>query len=97
MTIPSPALPLPPPLPPRPAGIGIRKSFNQNATTTLLVEGIFDSVSTGILIYVVLVELIGPLMTQSPWLRSRPWWLQALSFLAFWGGVTVMAVIGKWV
>ena len=64
ITIPPPAPPSSPP--PRPAGIGIRESFNQNATTPLLVEGIFDSISTGILIYVVLVELIGPLMTQSP-------------------------------
>ncbi|KAI3438305.1 hypothetical protein D9Q98_000739 [Chlorella vulgaris] len=77
-------------------GIGMRESFNQNSTTTLMVEGIFDSVSTGILIYVVLVELINPLLTQSVWLRSRPWWLQCLAFLSFWGGITVMAVIGNW-
>ncbi|KAL4452479.1 hypothetical protein ABPG75_008141 [Micractinium tetrahymenae] len=77
-------------------GIGMRESFNQNAETTLFVEGIFDSISTGILIYVVLVELINPLMTQSAWLRSRRWWVQALSFASFYGGVTVMAVIGKW-
>lgn len=30
----------------------MRESFNQNAETTLFVEGIFDSISTGILIYV---------------------------------------------
>lgn len=77
-------------------GIGMRESFNQNAETTLFVEGIFDSISTGILIYVVLVELINPLMTQSAWLRSRRWWVQALSFASFYAGVTVMAVIGKW-
>lgn len=77
-------------------GIGMRESFNKNAETTLLVEGVFDSISTGILIYVVLVELINPLMTQSAWLRSRRWWVQALCFLSFYGGVTVMAVIGKW-
>lgn len=45
----------------------------------------------------VLVELINPLFTQSPWLRSRRWWVQCLGFLSFWGGVTVMAVVGKWV
>lgn len=44
----------------------------------------------------VLVELINPLMTQSAWLRSRRWWVQALSFASFYAGVTVMAVIGKW-
>ncbi|KAL4450157.1 hypothetical protein ABPG77_010826 [Micractinium sp. CCAP 211/92] len=77
-------------------GIGMRESFNENSETTLFVEGIFDSISTGILIYVVLVELINPLMTQSAWLRSRRWWVQALSFASFYAGVTVMAIIGKY-
>lgn len=45
----------------------------------------------------VLVELINPLMTQSVWLRSRTWPVQVLAFLSFYAGVTVMAVIGKWV
>lgn len=44
----------------------------------------------------VLVELISPLMTQSPWLRSRRWWVQVLAFTSFYAGVTVMAIIGKW-
>ncbi len=30
----------------------MRESFNENSETTLFVEGIFDSISTGILIYV---------------------------------------------
>ena len=56
----------------------------------------FDALSTGVLIYVVLVELMTPMMTQSAWLRSRAWWLQVLSFAAFYAGAAVMAVIGKW-
>ena len=125
------------------SGIGMRESFNENSTTTLLVEvrrvraeqhhtaannahrcvasfaapqqapsalthahpaptppalqGIFDSISCGILIYVVLVELINPLMTQSAWLRSRRWWVQVLAFAAFWSGAGLMALIGMWV
>ncbi|KAI7846040.1 hypothetical protein COHA_000407 [Chlorella ohadii] len=78
-------------------GIAVRESFNQNAQTTLLVEGIFDAISTGILIYVVLVELITPLMTQSAWLRSRRWPIQVAAFASFYAGVAVMAAIGKWV
>lgn len=130
----------------------MRESFNSNADTTLMVEGIFDSISTGILICewhalvpvllplllglglpnicqftppltermvahppkplqltqhaatphpptpadVVLVELINPLMTQSAWLRSRRWYVQAGAFLSFYSGITVMAVLGKW-
>ena len=45
----------------------------------------------------VLVELITPLMTQSAWLRSRRWPVQVAAFASFYAGVTVMAVIGKWV
>lgn len=77
-------------------GIGVRESFNQNAQRTLLVEGIFDALSSGILIYVVLVELMSPMMTQSKWLRAQRWWLQVLSFAALYGGTATMAVIGKW-
>lgn len=54
----------PPVCPTRAAGIGVHESFNHNSTTALYVEGILDSLSTGILIYVVLVELINPMMTQ---------------------------------
>lgn len=32
------------------AGIGIRESFNANATSTLLATGILDALSTGILL-----------------------------------------------
>jgi zinc transporter 1/2/3 len=74
----------------------VRESYNQNSTTALLVEGIFDSISTGVLVYVVLVELLTPMMTQSAWLRAQRWWLQAMAFASFWGGVAVMAVIGRW-
>lgn len=42
-------VPCRPPAPSPPPGIGVRESFNQNAQTTLLVEGIFDSISTGAL------------------------------------------------
>ncbi len=72
----------------------MRETFNQNAQRTLMVEGIFDSISTGILIYVVLVELLSPLMTQSKWLRAQRWWLQMLSFGSLYAGAAVM--VGAW-
>ncbi len=46
-------------------GIGVRETYNTNAQAALYVEGVFDSISAGILIYVGLVELLTPLMTQS--------------------------------
>eukprot|EP00887_Chlorella_sp_A99_P002159 scaffold21.g2159.t1 len=77
-------------------GIGIRESFNQNSTATLLAEGILDSISSGILIYVVLIELLNPMMNQSAWLRAQRWPLKLLSFASLYAGAAVLALIGKW-
>lgn len=78
------------------AGIGVRESFNQNATSTLLATGILDALSTGVLLYVVLVQLITPTLTDSDWLHSRRWPMQLLAYAAFYSGAACMAVIGKW-
>jgi zinc transporter 1/2/3 len=77
-------------------GIGARLSYRANAAAALLTEGVLDSVSAGILIYVGLVELVNPLMTQSVWLRAQRWYMQVLSFLFLYAGAGAMAVIGKW-
>ncbi|KAF8411290.1 hypothetical protein HHK36_003837 [Tetracentron sinense] len=39
-------------------GIGISKIYNENSPTALIVEGVFDSASAGILIYMALVDLL---------------------------------------
>lgn len=39
-------------------GIGISSTYNENGPTALIVEGLFDAVSSGILIYMALVDLI---------------------------------------
>ncbi|KAL6784631.1 hypothetical protein ACKKBG_A02565 [Auxenochlorella protothecoides x Auxenochlorella symbiontica] len=77
-------------------GIGIRQTYNGNDATTLLVQGIFDAVSAGILIYVALVQLITPQFTHNKWLTQQSLLVKLLSFAALYGGFAVMAVIGKW-
>lgn len=79
-----------------PTGIGIRESFNENSTATLLASGILDSLSAGILIYVALVHLVEPLMTDSAWLHGRGWPMQVLAFICFYSGAGAMAFIGKY-
>lgn len=79
-------------------GIGIRSnSYNPKAVSTLLINGIFDSISAGILIYVSLVNLMaaemGPQCHEFFALKKR---LKLLYFIAFYLGVAVMAVIGRW-
>ena len=39
-------------------GIGISSVYNENGPTALIVEGIFDAASAGILIYMALVDLL---------------------------------------
>lgn len=77
-------------------GIGIRSSYNGNSSEALLVQGTFDAISGGILIYVALVQLITPQLTTNRWLQRQVWWVKLISFAAFYGGAATMAVIGKW-
>jgi solute carrier family 39 (zinc transporter), member 1/2/3 len=39
------------------AGLGVRSTYNPGSTTALIVSGIMDSLSAGILIYTGLVEV----------------------------------------
>lgn len=39
------------------AGLGIRSTYNPNSTTAVIVSGILDSISSGILLYTGLVEV----------------------------------------
>ena len=55
-----------------------------------------DSLAAGILVYVVLVELMTPMMTKSAWLRQQHWAMQVAGIASFWSGAAVMAVIGTW-
>ncbi|KAK9825723.1 hypothetical protein WJX74_001308 [Apatococcus lobatus] len=76
-------------------GIGISNSYNGKSKAALGTEGIFDSVSAGILIYNGLVDLILP--TFEPSEMPRKWWLQVIGFGSLWSGAAIMALIGKWV
>lgn len=77
-------------------GIGIRNTYNGNDSTTLLVQGTFDAISGGILIYVALVQLITPQFTYNQWFRAQSWYVKLIGFACLYGGVATMAVIGKW-
>lgn len=51
-------------------GLGIRQSFSPGSQIALLVNGIFDSISAGILIYTGLVELMAHEFMFSPEMRK---------------------------
>jgi len=79
-------------------GIGIHSTtYNPKSVTSLPINGIFDSISGGILIYVALVNLITAEMgvgAHSFHLLSKK--LKVLYFFALYAGVAAMAVVGRW-
>jgi zinc transporter 1/2/3 len=53
-------------------GLGVRESFAPGSRSTLLTNGIFDSISAGILIYTGLVELMAHEFMFSPYMAHGP-------------------------
>lgn len=67
-----------------------------NAETQLLITGIFDSISAGILMYTGLVELLGHEFLFNPDMRRSPLKVQLSAFACIAVGVTIMAVLALW-
>ncbi|KAG0299682.1 high-affinity Zn(2+) transporter zrt1 [Dissophora globulifera] len=76
-------------------GIGISSSYNAASTTSLLVEGIFDSISTGILLYMGYVNLLAIEFNLNGELRKESKKVKSMCFIALWLGAAIMAVIGR--
>lgn len=77
-------------------GIGVRKSFNANAYRALLSQGIFDSLSAGILFYNGYVELMAFEMNRNAVFRAHNTSRKFALFFAVYLGAAIMAVIGLW-
>ncbi|KAJ3024351.1 high-affinity Zn(2+) transporter zrt1 [Thoreauomyces humboldtii] len=77
-------------------GIAIRNTYNENSQTSILVQGIFDSLSAGILMYNAYCELISREINQSTKFRSLSTTLKAASMFFLYAGAGVMALIGLW-
>ncbi|KAJ6441552.1 membrane zinc transporter [Purpureocillium lavendulum] len=75
------------------AGIGAKPN---NAATQKLVNGIFDSVSAGILMYTGLVELLAHEFMFNPHMRRSPLKIQLFAFGCVAFGVAVMSLLAKW-
>ncbi|KAI1300544.1 high-affinity Zn(2+) transporter zrt1 [Mortierella claussenii] len=76
-------------------GIGISSSYSANSTSSLLVEGIFDSISTGILLYMGYVNLLAIEFNLNGELRKESKKVKSMCFIALWLGAAVMAIIGR--
>ncbi|CAI4061343.1 hypothetical protein SKDZ_07G0120 [Saccharomyces kudriavzevii ZP591] len=76
-------------------GLGVRTRYNSGSYTALVVSGVLDAISAGILLYTGLVELLARDFIFNP---DRTKNLKELSFnvLCTLFGAGIMALIGKW-
>ncbi|CAF3543878.1 unnamed protein product [Rotaria sp. Silwood1] len=79
-------------------GIGVHlNTYNPKSLVALMTTGVLDSVSSGILIYVALVNLMAGEMGVGAHgflqLRKR---VKCLYFIALYIGAAVMAILGRW-
>jgi len=77
-------------------GLGVRKSYPPNSATTLIVNGVFDSISAGILIYTGLVELMAHEFMFSNSMRKASIKTVMAAFITMCLGAGLMALLGKW-
>ncbi|KAJ2395434.1 hypothetical protein GGI23_004300 [Coemansia sp. RSA 2559] len=76
-------------------GIGIRESFAPRDPTTLIIMGVLDSLSAGVLIYSAVVNLLVEEFSASEF-RKSPRRLRIVYFAAMYAGCATMSVIGIW-
>ncbi|KAI3707223.1 hypothetical protein L6452_25548 [Arctium lappa] len=75
-------------------GTGISKFYNANSPRALMIEGILDSISAGILVYMSLVDLIAAdFLSKRMRCNVR---LQVVSYIALFLGAGLMAALAAW-
>ncbi|CAG8565084.1 14048_t:CDS:2, partial [Racocetra fulgida] len=77
-------------------GLGIHGTYNPASQTALLVQGVLDSVSAGILLYTALVELMANDFIYNPEFRNSSKIKQLAAFTCLVVGIALMALIGMW-
>ncbi|OCL10137.1 ZIP zinc/iron transport family [Glonium stellatum] len=77
-------------------GLGVRNTYPPGSQTTLIVNGVFDSISAGILIYTGLVELMAHEFMFSPYMLKAPLKVVLSAFGLMSLGAGLMALLGKW-
>ncbi|KAI3987465.1 hypothetical protein MKX01_017163 [Papaver californicum] len=75
-------------------GIGISNVYNENSPTALIVEGVFNSASAGILIYMALVDLLAEDF-KNPKMQTNGR-LQLGAYISLLLGAGCMSLLAKW-
>jgi zinc transporter 1/2/3 len=77
-------------------GLGVRQSFAPESRTNLIANGVFDSISAGILIYTGLIELMAHEFMFSPHMQKGPISRTLAAFGLMTFGAGIMALLGYW-
>ncbi|CZT40740.1 probable ZRT2-Zinc transporter II [Rhynchosporium secalis] len=77
-------------------GLGVRSRFEPGSASTLIVQGVFDSISAGILIYTGLVELMAHEFMFNPEMRKSSIKMMLFAYGCMVLGAGLMAVLGRW-
>ncbi|KFZ17805.1 hypothetical protein V501_01559 [Pseudogymnoascus sp. VKM F-4519 (FW-2642)] len=77
-------------------GLGVRETLSPGDTKTLLINGLLDSISAGILIYTGLVELMAHEFMFNKEMRRSSLGMVLGAFGCMCLGAGVMALLGKW-
>jgi len=77
-------------------GLGIRSTYNPGSATASIVSGVMDSLSSGILLYTGLVELLAHEFLFNPVMQKAS--NKQIMFASFFviAGAGIMALLGKW-
>ncbi|KAK5574710.1 hypothetical protein RB653_009963 [Dictyostelium firmibasis] len=80
-------------------GVGVASSLNVNGPTYLIIQGVFDSVCAGILLYIGFSLMIKDFPEDMEELcrgKKYEYFLRAGLFIGLWVGAAMMAFIGKY-
>ncbi|CAB4255683.1 similar to Saccharomyces cerevisiae YLR130C ZRT2 Low-affinity zinc transporter of the plasma membrane [Maudiozyma barnettii] len=78
-------------------GIGVRHSFVPGSRKTLITNGVFDSISSGILIYTGLVELMAhEFLFSNQFKGDNGFKKMIMAYICMCLGAGLMALLGKW-
>ncbi|KAJ7038872.1 ZIP-like iron-zinc transporter [Mycena alexandri] len=78
-------------------GLAMRSWYNANDAGALVISGVLDSLSAGILMYTALVELLGREILFNEKLMKGPTLKLSLAVVWMFLGCCIMALLGKWV
>ncbi|KAK9458061.1 Zinc/iron permease [Dipodascopsis uninucleata] len=77
-------------------GLGVRYTYQDSSRTVLITNGIFDSISSGILIYTGLVELMAHEFLFSNEMRQSKFSKVCMAFATVCTGAGIMSLLGRW-